>query len=422
MSVDAAASIDRAVSDGVAPRTLLSAGVTCLLAAAIVVAFRIGGTRRPDHIEVLLIVATCALLPLVDSATLRHIPVSLTLASLWVWMVASYAWSADPPGWSQTLTTHLAPMVTLFVLLGVCRLDAFFTVVLWVVRATVVACLVAVVVLPQARMWVDPNGRAPDLAGWRGVFSHKNQMGPFLSVAAVTVLCFDGRRATRWLSLATIGVLLIGSRSLTGVSVTIAAAMVVSAIRMRHRFPTVRRRWWLLAGCGVAAALVFVALSRFELFGQDRTITGRTDIWRAVLVAWSDRPWSGYGMSSVLRYERPSALTESIWRDIGFEVVHAHNGVLDVGLQLGLIGAGIVVAIAVGAVVDAVRLVSVDPRIAGWSMAMVTAQVLTSITEDALLGNVWVGGLVIVRMVELRRLRLPAGDVTGSTFAFCGGD
>ena len=69
----------------------------------------------------------------------------------------------------------------------------------------------------------------------------------------------------------------------------------------------------------------------------DPTFTGRTDIWRFVIRHIADRPVTGYGFSTFW-------LTEDVvygFKDVGWvsSVSTAHNGYLDLALQLGIPGA-----------------------------------------------------------------------------------
>jgi len=62
--------------------------------------------------------------------------------------------------------------------------------------------------------------------------------------------------------------------------------------------------------------------------GRDDTLTGRTDVWAAVLPAMEREPMLGYGFGS-------------FWTDTRrrfYEISDAHNGYLDISLDLGAVG------------------------------------------------------------------------------------
>jgi hypothetical protein len=56
------------------------------------------------------------------------------------------------------------------------------------------------------------------LPGWHGPFNHKNAMSTLLVVGVVFVLAFEIRQRVRWVALGTVGILLVGSRSGTGLA------------------------------------------------------------------------------------------------------------------------------------------------------------------------------------------------------------
>ncbi len=68
--------------------------------------------------------------------------------------------------------------------------------------------------------------------------------------------------------------------------------------------------------------------------GRDMTLTGRTDIWNDLMAIGYKNPsfGSGYGSFWI------GNLTHDLWDKYPFEVKSAHNGYLDVFLELGVVG------------------------------------------------------------------------------------
>ena len=75
------------------------------------------------------------------------------------------------------------------------------------------------------------------------------------------------------------------------------------------------------------------------LIGKDITLTGRTDFWPQVIEAILKRPIAGYGYEGFWQpwrdAENPAT---AIINPGGFIPQHSHNGFLDLGLGLGMIG------------------------------------------------------------------------------------
>src|SRR5439155_9069149 len=67
--------------------------------------------------------------------------------------------------------------------------------------------------------------------------------------------------------------------------------------------------------------------------GRDPTLTGRTNIWNAVLSTHTN-PILGTGYESFWLGRR----LNEVWRQAGAGINEAHNGYLEVYLNLGLIG------------------------------------------------------------------------------------
>lgn len=68
-----------------------------------------------------------------------------------------------------------------------------------------------------------------------------------------------------------------------------------------------------------------------------KTLTGRTQLWSAVFEMIKARPWLGYGYAGFwLGGNSPAG---RVWRSIKtWKPVHGHNGILDLWLELGLLG------------------------------------------------------------------------------------
>jgi O-antigen ligase len=69
--------------------------------------------------------------------------------------------------------------------------------------------------------------------------------------------------------------------------------------------------------------------SASEALGRDETFTGRTWIWEAVIPEFKHMPWLGHGFQSFWTTE---------WRAMVFGMPYAHNGYLDILLELGVVG------------------------------------------------------------------------------------
>jgi O-antigen ligase len=95
--------------------------------------------------------------------------------------------------------------------------------------------------------------------------------------------------------------------------------------------------------CLAIGTVVIIFIANLEPIltglGKDITISGRTEFWPHLIDKIRERPWLGYGYHTfwVNGWKGEAA---DIWRYLkyGFEPPHAHNAVLEILLNTGLIG------------------------------------------------------------------------------------
>jgi exopolysaccharide production protein ExoQ len=178
---------------------------------------------------------------------------------------------------------------------------------------------------------------------WYGIFTQRNSLGTMMALSIVVLLLW-GRlepeekwSAYPWAGLGLL--LLFLSGSLTGLLSLFGVLVVAWLLRYMRRNPA-RARRVLVASVGVAAiALYFVAYhfaTVAAFFDRDVTLTGRTTVWGASLILGMDHPWIGHGFNAFwLGDEGPSG---EIRKLAGWDVPSAHNGYLEIWLDLGICG------------------------------------------------------------------------------------
>ncbi|MGF1496338.1 MAG: O-antigen ligase family protein [Elainellaceae cyanobacterium] len=210
----------------------------------------------------------------------------------------------------------------------------------WTFGIIAVLSLVFVVALPQFGVSGGPHDGA-----WRGVFAHKNGLGQKMAVStAVFFLLSLDQRRKRWVALGGLGLsllLAVFSRSTAGLVSAIAPLLLVPAVqalrwRVKLMVPALVA---IVAGSGILLFAITAALNLLlTALGEDLTLTGRLDFWPYVIEKCLERPWLGYGYEAFWRgLNGPSAY---IAYAIGGATppTHAHNGLLQLWLHLGLVG------------------------------------------------------------------------------------
>jgi O-antigen ligase len=224
---------------------------------------------------------------------------------------------------------------------------------------------------------------------WRGLWTEKNEMG-FLMVtgtmAALACAFIDARLRGLWLAgaLACMG-LAIMSRSGTSLICLLAGGGAAIGLQASKGRPVAGVAIAFLAGCAVVALVVLLLADLpllFTLMGKDPTLTGRTGVWTAVLRRIAERPHLGYGYGAFWHDRFGPAML--IRRETHWDVPAAHNGWLEIVLQIGEIGVGLVAlyfALTVGALLK--RLFVRGDGF--WAVMYIGAFVVLSLSESVIL-------------------------------------
>lgn len=185
---------------------------------------------------------------------------------------------------------------------------------------------------------------------WQGVFTHKNILGKVMVVGTVAFLLLraDLPRGRRWIATSGMALcvfLLLMSTSKTALSVLVAlvaSAALFRMLRLRMDLAVMVFVGAVLFGGSVIALVATNWEALLAAMGKDPTLTGRIPMWQVLLRAVQQQPWLGYGYNGFWLGEAgPSA--EPL-KEIGWKTPSAHNGFLEVALQLGLVGLGVFLA------------------------------------------------------------------------------
>lgn len=350
-----------------------------------------------------LVLSLLALMLLSHDTTARsllhqRIPVPLLL--LLVWCVASTLWSVSPVG--TAIVTFQTLASTALVAAAVMGRDLHE--IMNVLGDVFLVLLSASWILALAVPSLGLTQGTYEAGSLQGVFVHRNLLG-FVAVLSIFTCLARIRRATghlldSWLLLA--GVLLsvtslIASESRTALVVTGAVVIAVAVVRASGRLHGPRGvtaflvllvgisgAWWIFSNYAILVTAV----------GRDATLTGRTDIWAAVIAKWLERPFLGYGWGGVWQ---DSTLADELADSVGFRFYHAHSGYIDVALQTGLIGLALMLLLAAhvlrGLFARAAATVQVSTL---WGVALMFTIALTSLTETVIVGGA--GFVVIVAL------------------------
>jgi exopolysaccharide production protein ExoQ len=214
------------------------------------------------------------------------------------------------------------------------------------VIATILSVL-TVVALPAYA--IDDSG------AWQGVFGQKNHLGRFMALSAVLWLLyaasFRRHRLLAGVSVVSVALVLL-SHSATSVAllfILISVLLLIRLVRVRSKAVAPILALVVVVGGYLAMIVASNPGRATALLGRDSSLTGRTQLWSLVWQMVQTHLWHGYGYGGFwLGFDGPSA---AIWSVVNWNPPSAHDGFLDLMLDLGIAG----VVIFVPAMLIAIR-------------------------------------------------------------------
>jgi exopolysaccharide production protein ExoQ len=230
------------------------------------------------------------------------------------------------------------------------------------------------------------------LEAWQGVAVHKNSCAVIMIYLLSPVL-FLGKRGdlhqvSRLLYGAGCIFVLLMTQSRTGWIGLFALAGFWAAWKITILFAS-KDRALIVALVGVSSvavvSLVILYLPAILMaMGKDATMTGRTTLWNLVVAVAMKHPLLGFGYNAFWNSGQVDA--QSIALFLGWTPSHAQNGFLDVWLQLGAAGLGLVLWTIVRAFRNAaVCMQSEDRHTVGWYLAIVVITIITNLDERSIM-------------------------------------
>lgn len=307
-------------------------------------------------------------------------PMPLTLLA-----IVSAAWSLDP-GWSFRRGLVFSAATFLAYYVGATysprRLIALYRLALLIIIG---ASLAIVALLP---------GFGRDGGDWIGCMYHKNRLGETMVLAFISFVIAPTEtlpRIFRWLVPAAALLLLYKSHAggATGnVAIVLAAQVVWLILQQRRKIIAAI----VLTGYPLVAIAVLLIRENagllFKLLGKDPTFTGRTPIWRGVIAAIRLRPLLGYGYLAF--WHQKGGTPIYVAELTAWPAPHAHEGYLDLMINLGIVGLLIFLAFFVRsmwlAIAEGRR---TGGKEAQWFFSFIILVAVTSFTESQIVTSLF---------------------------------
>ena len=298
------------------------------------------------------------------SVTLGEVP--WTLWAVLGWMSLSIIWSAYTAVSALAVFSQLATTAFALFLVGLFSwrhlLRIFANVIRFILASSLLFELIAAAIVrgPIAPIFKNYEGDKPPAEAYywiqgnlfdgdriQGIVGNSNLLA---FVAMLGVITFAIEYAIigtqRWISalslLASFATILLAKSAGIGFAMTAVAVAAIVSIAAEGKDRDIRHKYyriaWAFAGT-VAVVVLFYRAEVFEFFGKSPDMTGRSGIWKLVLGLIGQRPvagwgWTGHWMPGVEPFEGLVVIGNVPY-------YQAHNGYLDVAMQLGFIGAGL---------------------------------------------------------------------------------
>ena len=305
----------------------------------------------------------------------------ITLSAL---ALLSALWSPEP-----SLTLRRSIMLLASTLLAIYLGERYTTEKLARLLAQTLCLMMAAIIMLYFVAPVYVVDYSSHIGAWKGLSSHKNIFGEFMAEAVALLLLVRFRHFLwlRYVFLVTAVVLLWLSGSATSLfcGTLVIAAMVLW--RLARRKPSQRLTVYAVAALMVFSGIYFLTGHTgllLQILNRDPSLTGRTQIWAMALPAMMRFPILGYGYDGFWIGPKGGAL--NIMLGSGWLVPHAHNGFLDLGLSLGLLGLCIFLYVWARSILRAIEFVRLAPGPIGlWPISYLCFFTLHNITESSLL-------------------------------------
>jgi O-antigen ligase len=279
------------------------------------------------------------------------------ISALLLWAICSAVWSQDAQASLIGAVYLTANFAFVFYLVERVSSNDLLNLVVLVGFLAATGSLILIVAFPQYGL-MNRDLRAA--GAWQGIFVQKNICGEAMGILLMPVFFVRIHSQLARLFRATYIVVFsliiamtksTGAWIICGLSVAFIFLMRLAA-RMKQKDAFLIVSFTFITMIIIGVLSISFAQEILPIFGKDPTLTGRGTIWAKVMLSILKKPILGYGYRAFwLGLHGESANTAlATWAGISY----SENGVLDLWLELGVVGVALYIFLFARAVKDAI--------------------------------------------------------------------
>lgn len=210
----------------------------------------------------------------------------------------------------------------------------------WTFGVGAIISMLVVWRLPAAGLhWHDHPG------AWKGIYDYKNTFGSLMVLSSIAFLLMPidhpKHQRYKWGGFAISLLFIVFSTSKTSLVVsfiTIAIILFYQKFTWKGKISVVYLDAVLLFLGSIGTIVIGLWVEILGAMGKDATLTGRTPMWTVALRELMNRPLFGFGRGAFWAEKSKYAIDAGYAVSEGFVPPHAHNGFIDIMLDVGFVG------------------------------------------------------------------------------------
>ena len=257
------------------------------------------------YVRVLLCFATIGLVVFCTNLNWAVSKIPWLLAPFVILALVSAAWADDAKDTVRNAVMAISLWIALPMLVHRLGLKATMVVTMHVIAAVCIISFLLAILLPNIGRHSGLEAVQESHVGeWRGIFAHKNSLGPWAAWGSVFMFAFarlgGGFRLYWWFAGACALVCLVFCHSATSLVAFAFMWTLWFGFVLLRRFPLST----VMIVAGVPALVIGVSIFMmqddiFATLGRDSTFTGRTLIWALDWEYFTERPFFGGGFDTL---------------------------------------------------------------------------------------------------------------------------